>query len=86
MAASKEVRSTQLASKTIFQEKTVTKSESRQIHHYPQKFTWKWQILAIFGNPQNIIPLKIPCLTVNYPSTTCSEMVAPLQRFREQLS
>ena len=44
------------------------------------------QILAIFDDPRNIIPLTIPCLTVNYPSTTCSEIVAPLQRFREQLS
>ena len=39
MAASKEVRSTQLASKMIFKEKAVTKSESRQIHHHPRKFT-----------------------------------------------
>ena len=40
--------------------KAVTKSESRQIHN-PWKFiSWKLQILAIFGYPQNIIPLKIP--------------------------
>ena len=44
---------------TIFQEKAVTKNESR----YPRKFIpRKLQILAIFGDPQIIIPSKIPSL------------------------
>ena len=30
----------------------------------------KLQILAIFGYPRNIIPLKIPCLMVCYTACT----------------
>ena len=54
----------QFANKTIFEEKAVTKSERRQVH-YPRKFIpRKLQILAVFGDPRNIIPSKILGLTV----------------------
>ena len=48
----------------IFEDKAVTKSESRRVH-YPRKFIpRKLQILAIFGDQLNIIFSKIPCLMV----------------------
>ena len=81
MAANKEVKSTQFASKTIFKEKVVTKIESRQIHyiihenlfHEHYNFWWPTELLL----PRKFLTLQYhrKSVNINWLNITCHKIL-----------